>query len=369
MKRTLIIALALLMAACEPKITETSGGDPVITYVGRTDFSDPDAPKQWAAGGYFTFGFEGGACLLGISDENPNSRRANILEIAVDDLPSMPVITKDSATGIIIGKPNADLLKCIGGDYVSCFPDLKPGVHHVTVCRNTETAMGYTTLNSILAQKVFKWTPDTKLKIEFIGNSITCGAEADTTMMPSKDYQWGDWHRAYCGYGPLTARKLNAQWSLVSVSGIGLIRSCCDMGVTMPQVYDKYVLRYDQKQYDFSTFKPNVVCICLGQNDGIQDSTAFCDAYVDFVKKVNSTNPDLQQIVLLTSPMANPELRDWLQNMLTSIEQRLKNEGVANVSKYFFSRAWNSGGASHPSVEEHEQIADELTNYLKTVLK
>ena len=68
MKRTLIIALALLMAACEPKITETSGGDPVITYVGRTDFSDPDAPKQWAAGGYFTFGFEGGTCLLGISD-------------------------------------------------------------------------------------------------------------------------------------------------------------------------------------------------------------------------------------------------------------------------------------------------------------
>lgn len=369
MKLSLIIALVLLMSACAPKITETPGGDPNITFIGRTDFSDPAAPKQWAAGGYFTFGFEGGACVINISDENVNFRRANILEIAVDDWPSIPVITKDTATCIVIGEPNAELSKRIGGNAVKCLQILTPGIHHVTVCRNTETAMGYTQVNSIQAQKVFKWTPGTKLKIEFIGNSITCGAEADTMLMPSKQYQWGDWHRAYLGYGPRTARKLGAQWSLVSVSGIGLIHSCCEMEETMPLSYDKFVLRYNQKPYDFSTFKPDLICICLGQNDGIQDSTAFCTAYVDFVKKVKSLNPNAKKVVLLTSPMDNGELTVWLKKMLDSVSKQLKNDGISDVYTFHFSRAWNSGGATHPDIEEHEQIANELSNYLYSILK
>jgi hypothetical protein len=145
------------------------------------------------------------------------------------------------------------------------------------------------------------------------------------------------------------------------------------MEVTMPQVYDKYILRNNQKPYkdELGTY---LFCICLGQNDGIQDSTAFCDAYVDFVKKVVDFNLHGDMVTnwhvfLLTSPMADEPLRDWQKKMLTSIEQRLQEVWPDRIHKYFFSRSWNGGGVSHPSVEEHEQIANELTNFIQSILK
>ena len=296
------------------------------------------------------------------------------MEVAVDLISGTEVvITKDSVTNIVIGNAPQSVLDTLKGNVVKCFGDLHPNEYVATICRNTETAMGYTQVNWVSAPKILPCQPfNVYGTIEFIGNSITCGAEADTSLMPGSQYQWGDWHRAYYGYGPRTARNLGSAWSLVSVSGIGLIHSCCDMEVTMPQVYDKYVLRYNQKPYkdELGTY---LFCICLGQNDGIQDSTAFCDAYVDFVKKVVDFNLHGDMVTnwhvfLLTSPMADEPLRDWQKKMLTSIEQRLQQVWPDRIHKYFFSRSWNGGGVSHPSVEEHEQIADELSNFIRSIL-
>jgi len=377
--KPILIAFALIatvLAACQRGPVTIPGGHDNIVYFGRTDFSDSLHPKQWAAGAYFSVGFEGKYCIINISDEYYSDRRSNLLEVSLDYFSlTQPVVTKDSVTNIVIGNPPDEMMKTLKGNVVRCFEnyfdttDVKD-LHAAVVCRNTETAMGYTQVNSVTAQHTHREWLGPIWEFEFIGNSITCGAEADTTLMPSKDYQWGDWHRAYYSYGPMTARNFRSSWSLVSVSGIGLIHSCCDMDVTMPQVFDKYVLRYNQKKYD-SPHSPTHVFICLGQNDGIQDSAKFCNAYVDFVKQVDDfyRNDSVYRYFLLTSPMADDELREWQKRMLTAIEQRLKEERFDNVSKYFFSRSWNSGGASHPSIEEHKQIADELTEFIKQSFK
>lgn len=357
-KIILSVAMAVMTACSNKEPMSVKGGDEAITFIGRTDFSDADAPKQWAAGAYFTFGFEGERCIVEMNDEDNN-----IMEIVVDDLPSQKVYTKGAKCRFVIG---GDEIENDSTYTTFQFEMGKSSAHHVLICRDAETAMGFTQLVGVTAEKIFKWTPETSLKIEFIGNSITCGAEADTTSVSRTDYHWGDWHRAYVGYAPRTARNLNAQWSLVSVSGIGLIRSCCDMGVTMPQVYDKMILRYDKLSYDFS-YNPDLICCCLGQNDGIQDSTAFCSAYIDFIKDVHQRTPQAK-IVLLSSPMDHGELNEWLCRMLTTIADQLKNDGIDNISTFFYSKAWNNGGAMHPSTEEHIEIANELTAYLKTIL-
>lgn len=361
--------IATLLAACNSAPQKVSGGDERITFVGRTDRSVADAPKQWAAGAYFTFAFRGKECIIDFNDENLYGEKYNIIEVVVDEQPSQKFYTHGIRNRLIITAEEIVKEQADSGLNILQYVGLKGnGEHHVTVCRDTETGMGYTQLLSVGAQEVLKWTPATNLKIEFIGNSITCGAEADTTTVPTTNYKWGDWHRAYYGYGPRTARNLNAQWALTSVSGIGLIHSCCDMKVTMPQVYDKYVLCEDKIDYNFTDFRPDVICSCLGQNDGIQDSTTFCSAYVDFIKNVANHNPQAKHIVLLSSPMDNGELSEWLRPVLISVAEQLKADGLTNVSTFFFSQAWNNGGADHPSTEEHAQIADELTQYLKTIL-
>lgn len=376
-----ILFAASILVSCNTSPVTVGGDSELITFVGRTDHSEASAPKQWAAGGYFTFGFEGDECEIVINDECPYGETRNIIEIIVDDNyiahfrsdndkdDEGKTITRDSLQYHIILR-NAVMSSAdntLPANTIECPIDPKCTTHHVTICRDSETAMGYTQLVSVKADNIFRWAPGEGLKIEFIGNSITCGAEADTLLRPRDQYKWGDWHRAYLGYGPRTARALDAQWSLVSVSGIGLIHSCCDMGITMPQVYDKIILRDNKLAYDFS-FQPDIICSCLGQNDGIQDSTAFCSAYVDFIKDVKVKNPQAKQIVLLSSPMDHGDLNTWLCRMIESVVAQLKAEGIDNVSYFFYSKAWNAGGADHPSTAEHEEIAAELTAYLKTVL-
>jgi hypothetical protein len=42
--------------------------------------------------------------------------------------------------------------------------------------------------------------------------------------------------------------------------------------------------------------QPDVVTICLGQNDGVQDSTAFCSAYLRFIGQLRHVYPNAQLI-------------------------------------------------------------------------
>ena len=376
MKRIFPLILSLSLFACNNSNTNTTGnvatdstqtvkgGSELITFVGRTDYSNADAPKQWAAGAYFTFAFTGEYCEIVLNDEVVWGKNHNIMEIAIDNNPTVKIRCKDKVNRFVIGtssKNYADTANVIKVDM-----KLSNEEHHVTICRDQETAMGFTQPVEITAAKITKWTPETSQKIEFIGNSITCGAESDTADVSIKDYQWGDWHRAYYGYGPRTARNLNAQYSLVSVSGIGLIHSCCDMEITMPQVYDKIQLRDNKNEYDFS-YKPDLITICLGENDGVQNDKKFTTAYIDFIKTVIEKNPQVKRIILLSSPMASPQLKTWMQKVLPQVVEKIKADGFANISYYMFSKSWNEGGMSHPSVEQHEEIANELTEYIKSL--
>jgi hypothetical protein len=168
-------------------------------------------------------------------------------------------------------------------------------------------------------------------------------------------------------YGPVTARLLKANWHLTAVSGIGLIHSCCNMTVTMPQVFDKVDLRNDSLVWNFSKYIPDVVAICLGQNDGIQDSTTFCSAYTRFIGAVRIHYPDCQ-VICLTSPMADEKLVAVMKKYLRGIADYMHRQGDSKVHTYFYSKQYHNGCGGHPDLEEHQQIARELVAYTKKIM-
>ncbi len=369
LKQKAVVALAATVAlvSCQKKVQYTiddvNGMDERITFIGRIDRSN-DMPRMYTSGSYFSFAFTGRGCEIYTDDENLYGTNYNYYEIIVDDLEPIRVATVGVKNTIVLGRVQSSrAADTTDINVISVLEDLPEGRHTVEIVRDTETGMGYTTIRGLSTTNLEQWTRPTDLRIEFIGNSITCGAESYLDEVPYGEGTWFDRHRAYYAYGPRTARALNAQWALTSVSGIGLIHSCCDMTVTMPMVYDKIALSTNQIAYDFS-FVPDVVCVCLGQNDGIQDSTAFCSAYVDFVHMLRSHYPEAH-IAMLSSPMADDELRAWMQRMLPAIEEAAAD---SRLSHFFFSRSWNSGGGTHPDMAEHEQIADELTAYLRSIL-
>jgi len=124
------------------------------------------------------------------------------------------------------------------------------------------------------------------------------------------------------------------------------------------------MLRNDSLQWDFSRYTPDVVTICIGQNDGKQDSTAFCNAYINFINTVRTYYPKAN-IVCLNSPMANAELTFILKKYITGIVGYINANGDNKVSYFFFSRSFNDGCGGHPSMAQHVLIADELTGYIK----
>ncbi len=321
--------------------------NPKIQYVGRVDFSDPQKPKFWSPGVYIKFKFKGPAFDLIINDEADGNNH-NYVEIAIDDNPLLRIKLE--------GKVN---------DHKIAY-GLADTEHTVTICKDTESGIGYMEFVGIRCEKLLPPPPQPTRKIEYIGDSITAGTGMDVSQIACDAGQWYDQHNAYMSYGALTSRGLNTQWQLTAVAGIGLTQSCCNMDIVMPEVLDKTILRDNKIAWDFNRYQPDVVTICLGQNDGIIDSTKFCNAYVQFIGDVRKHYPTAD-IICLTSPMANDELSAVLKRYLSGITTYMNNNGDKKVYKYFFSKRFHNGCGGHPDMEEHVQIANELTIYIKKV--
>jgi lysophospholipase L1-like esterase len=351
---TLALVLGLLApvlataAPTPPQTTLFRADNPHMQYTGRIDFSNPKKPRFWAPGVYVTVRFAGPTCAVLVTDELLGGTKHNYLEIILDGKPTRLQLTGKENT-----VPVADKL---------------PGkTHTLTVCKNTEANVGYLEFGGVRCAQLLPPPPRPARRIEFIGNSITCGTGSDESAVPCGQGQWHDQHNAYQAYGPITARALGAQWQLTAVSGIGLMRSCCNMAMVMPQVFDKINLRENTLAWDFSRYQPDVVTICLGQNDGVQDSTTFCSKYVSFLNALRQHYPQAQ-LVCLTSPMADARLMAVLQRYLTGVVAHQNAAGDAAVHKFLFARSYRSGCDNHPSLAEHQLIAQELTAYLQTTL-
>ena len=354
MKRSCMLFLMILAAATSfaskrlPDLKLFKADDPHIQYFGRVDFSNMAVPRIWAPGVYIVAKFKGSACQVLINDEAEGSNH-NYLEIVIDGKNPYRIKLTDKVNLINIPEGLADT------------------EHTILICKDTESNIGYVDFEGIKCEKLLSPPAKPKRKIEYFGDSITSGTGMDLSAIPCGAGQWYDEHNAYMSYGALTARNLDAQWMLTALAGVGLVHSCCNMDVLMPQIYDKVYLRGDTIAWNFNNYKPDVVTICLGQNDGPkQDSAYFCNAYVKLVQAIRSHYPQAD-IICLTSPMGDATLTPVLKKYLTAVTAYLNTNGDRRIYRYFFSKQYHNGCGGHPDLAEHKLIADELTAYIKQV--
>lgn len=322
---------------------------PFIQYTGRIDFSNPQLPRFWQPGVYFSFRFKGDKCEIVLNDEVLWGTSHNYIELIVDGK-EYRLQTKTKCDTISLSS------------YLS-----GKGIHSVIVCKNTEANIGYLELAGIRCRQLVKPAAKPKRKIEFVGNSITCGMGNDDSEIPCYTKNWYDQHNAWLSYGAITARNMKAQFHLSSVSGIGLMKSCCGHKIVMPQVFDNINMFSDTIAWDFKSYQPGVVTVCLGQNDGIQDSAAFCNNYVSFMHQLRKHYPNTK-FLLLSSPMADKKLRNFLRSSINEVASRLKKEGEQKLFTHVFEKQYTAGCDSHPSKKEHKVIADELTAVIKKIM-
>lgn len=323
--------------------------NPKIQYMGRVDFANPLKPRLYAAAATINVKFKGTYCQIILNDEQVYGSYNNYLHIIVDGMQEIRIQTTGKANTI-------DVVK-----------DLSEGEHTLTISKATEAAIGYIEFIGLRCDELLDPDPLPERRIEFIGNSITSGSGIDDSLVACDAGEWYDQHNGYLAYGPQTARLLNAQWMLSSESGIGLIHSCCDKTNTMPDIYPNVNLSVSGNDWDFSKYQADVVSICLGQNDGVQDSVVFCSAYVDFIAAIRSKYPNAN-IICINSPMADDNLYALQVNYLTGVVNQVNANGDSKVHKHFVKHNLNSGCSWHPNMDQHTAIASELAEYLKDLM-
>ncbi len=255
------------------------------------------------------------------------------------------------------------------------------GKHTAKIYKTTEATTGSIFIEKITGNNLKVIKPSNAPLIEFIGNSITCGAAADTSEVKCGQGVYLDQHNAYYAYGPRVARTLHANFILSSVSGIGIYRTWNMDNPSMPQVYEKE--RFETKDTTLCNFKlynPKIVSIALGTNDmshgdGVHarqpfDSAIFVRNYISFVQLVKSKYPKAI-IALLNSPMINGSDRILLQNCLAAIKQNIdaRYPNDKAVALFFFKPMHGGGCGGHPSVEDHAILAQQLIPFFKDLLR
>lgn len=358
-----LLMIVVLLAGCNSQnasrtFHEATKG--VFTYHGRILKNDLQTSLIGSASGV-EFAASGDSLELRVKSNNNGH---NYLSISIDGIYYDRLqINSDSINTIKIALPKN-----------------KNTFNEIGVYKATEAANGAISFYGAKAKEISSTQIKKEVTIEFIGNSITCGMGADFSSIPCGAGEWYDQHNAYLAYGPRLARALNANYILSSVSGIGMYRNWNDENIlepVMPDVYNKLFLNMENDStfaYSYTQI-PNIIGICLGTNDlsdgdGIKprmpfNREKFIKNYKDFVTDLFQVNPNAK-IVLLTSPMLSGTKGSILLECLLEIKEHFATN--QEISIFEFQELNASGCSSHPNVEEHKIMAEQLKPFMKKLI-
>ena len=224
-------------------------------------------------------------------------------------------------------------------------------------------------------------------KIEFIGNSITCGY-GNEGLKKEEGFNYAT-ENHYYSYASITARNLEAQHWVVARSGIGVYRNyngpkAGNPESNMPVQYEytgyawKPELRQEatflREKWDFNRYQPDVVCINLGTNDistPNYDVALLKQGYQKLLKMVRQHNPKAKIVFLTGSMLYNQELQ-LAKQVLDEVAAEAKKAGDKEVYRFdmtpiagneFYGNDW------HPNVYQDEKMAGELTAFLRPLMQ
>lgn len=253
----------------------------------------------------------------------------------------------------------------------------------ITIIKLTENQMATAGIKSITANaKRIAPKSENDLSIEFIGDSITCGYgnEADS---PSDGYDSAQ-QNGLKTYGYYTAQALNADYSMVSISGIGLISDYTGrQGVKedyllMPDVYDYSDANFQMRrgidemiEWGFGGGS-DIVVINLGTNDYSYTGrdgdlqAEFENAYYKFIGQVRERNPHAE--IICTMGIMGAELFGNIEAAAAAYAADTGDEHIHTMKFDYQSEEDGFGGDYHPTAATHKKAAEKLTDYIRTLM-
>ncbi|QXV64386.1 electron transporter RnfD [Mucilaginibacter sp. 21P] len=352
-KLSLIFLLTLVFADYVAKAQNiVNFKDSKIFYMGRTSVRDTSAELSWTAAAIIV-NFNGTAVKATLNDE----KGLNYYNVVVDDKVVQVIKLKQGKNEYVLAA------------------GLPAGEHKLELFKRTEYDWGRTWFYGFNIDGKLLAPPTYKHRIEYYGDSITCGmADEDTS---GKDRGDNDYENGYASYANVAARYFNVDMHCISKSGIGIVISWFDY--VMPNIYDKIYAHGDEK-WDFSTYTPEIVVVNLFQNDSwltkAKDNEQFkkqfgstpptpefiISHYQAFIKNIRAKYPKAKIVCALGSMDATKEGSPWPGY----IEKAVAGLNDKGVYTHFFAFKNTPG---HPSVAEQKAMGEDLIAYIKTTFK
>ncbi len=339
-----------------------------LVYMGRIDFSNKTVPRFFYAGSQILFKFKG----TGFSVKINNRSTWGTLSLGA-------VIDGKMYSGLISSEND-------GKDvFVEITKDLPNTAHDVVIYKKFAANHAFSFLGIELDGELLEKPELPELKIEVYGDSVCAGEVIEALDYVGKcdpeDHR-SVYDNAWHSFVMQTARNLNAQIHNIAQGGIAFIEGTgyfhAPDYIGMENVYDK--LCYfpeggDITEWDFSRYIPDIVIVELGQNDA-HDGVNNCDINIydaEYREKWKSVYKNMLRIlnkkygspkfVLTTTVLMHD--KEW-DNAIEEIKNELCAEGM-KVYHNIFSR---NGAATpgHPRLPEHDEMAEELTAFIKNIL-
>lgn len=366
MKKSALFSFIVLLLACgstKRAAVQNNFKAADYTIMGRAVKNTDGSVTLSASAASCRFTFTGTACTVYLKNSAPYDGDYNYINIEVDGeyAGRQKITAKEPVPFVITSKSTNE-------------------THQLVVSKATEAANGQIIITKIEGKDISIAPVSFAKKIEFIGNSITCGFGNDMEIPCGNGSKWYDQHNAYWSYASRTARAVNAEYMISAISGAGIYRNWNSDGPTVPQQYENTFLNTDSSnRWNFNSYVPDIVTIALGTNDMSNgdgktarlpfDKVKYIEGYKKFIKTIYSHYPNAQ-LVLLNSPMVNGNNGVLLKECITTVETEINKDvkPAKPVKTFWFNEMQPAGCGYHPSTEDHDVMAKQLIPFIKTLL-
>lgn len=269
-------------------------------------------------------------------------------------------------------------------------------IHTLRIVKRSENSKGRSGISMLsLEGELLPCTPaKPRLKLELIGDSITCGfgndMAADETVFDTAK------ENGLKAYGAVAANLLDADYQCICISGIPLcwasdpayrlILPDCPGFVPPVRSMEDFYAYADRNHeeamgktegftpWSFERFQPDAIVVNLGTNDGFRLRVSGCtseeeayfiqryQAFLHQLRRLNGTKP----VIACTLGSMDYYLYDAIEKAVAAYRKETGDEKIFCM-KFAPIDPWNEGfgGLGHPNTKTQIRMGHELATALK----
>ena len=338
--------------------------EPLLHIMGRLDRSVLPLALDWTATG-LEFCFQGSDCWVELEATAPSPVFWMIVLADGCPVSRFPVEPGCRFYPLLLGMDPEQSRKVTLMKETQCMPDAP----HATVL-----------LRSIRFEGKLLPLKAPQYRIEFIGDSLTSG---EGVLAPRDNPEWiTPWFSARANYSWYACDALQADRNVLSQSGWGV---CWDWEHNpkhnLPDAYEltacvlagpEAEARGCRKKWDFSSWRPDAVCIRLLTNDvnGMNMRGSFAEdrdrvirGSLAFIRMVRQNNPSARIVWILPGSGSHPELGEAAARL--AAQEGIRQLSVFTLPDY---TPEDYGARAHPNAAYNQRAGLLLADYLRTIL-